>query len=167
MPDVCARPPTLLLAVALLVAIPPATAAEPTLLQPERAFAFSARALDERTIEARFAIADGYYLYRDKLRFRVEPGALSAAPSLPPGKIKQDEFFGKVETYRGLLPVRLDLEKATPGQAVTVVAESQGCADVGVCFPPGIQRLTLTLPQPGSGAGPVVEAAPARKAWFR
>jgi hypothetical protein len=39
--------------------------------------------------------------------------------------------------------------------------------DGGVCFPPGVQKLTLTLPQPGSAAGPVVEAAPARKSWFK
>jgi len=147
--------------------MPPAASGQPGLLEPERAFAFSARALDERTVEARFAIADGYYLYRDKLRFRVDPGALAAAPSLPPGKVKQDEFFGKVETYRGAVPIRLDLDQAAPGQAVTVIAESQGCADLGVCYPPGTQKVVLTLPLPGTGAGPVVEAAPSRKTWFK
>jgi thiol:disulfide interchange protein DsbD len=165
-PDGGPRRRSLLLAGALLVAMPPAASGQPGLLEPERAFAFSARALDERTVEARFAIADGYYLYRDKLRFRVDPGALAAAPSLPPGKVKQDEF-GKVETYRGALPIRLDLEKSAAGQTVTVMAESQGCADLGVCYPPGVQKVVLTLPQPGTGAGPVVEAAPLRKSWFK
>ncbi len=31
------------------------------LLEPEKAFAMSARALDGRAVEVRFAIADGYY----------------------------------------------------------------------------------------------------------
>ena len=46
---------------------------EPKLLPPEQAFRLSARALDPATIEARFDVADGYYLYRDKLRFTIEP----------------------------------------------------------------------------------------------
>ena len=156
------------LALALLLAVWPAAApAQVKLLENERAFAFAGRGLDDRTVEARFVVADGYYLYRDKLRFSLDGAVLAAAPALPPGKLKDDEFFGKVETYRGMVLVKLPLDAGAPGRPVTIRAESQGCADVGVCFPPGIQRLTLTLPQPGSGAGPVVEAAPARKAWFR
>ncbi|HEX2333393.1 MAG TPA: protein-disulfide reductase DsbD domain-containing protein, partial [Burkholderiales bacterium] len=38
------------------------------LLEPEKAFRFSARAL-EGAVEVQFAIADGYYMYRDKFRF--------------------------------------------------------------------------------------------------
>ena len=34
------------------------------LLEPEKAFRFSARVLDG-AVEVRFAIAEGYYLYRD------------------------------------------------------------------------------------------------------
>src|SRR6195256_7023419 len=77
-------------------------------LAPEKAFRFSARALDPHTVEARFTIADGYYLYRDKLHFAVEPAASGlTVPSLPNGKIKEDQFFGRVETYRGNLIVTL------------------------------------------------------------
>ena len=59
-------------------------------------------------------IADGYYLYRDRLKFAVDPGALGAG-TLPPGKVKEDQFFGKVETYRNQLIVKLPLEVAAPG----------------------------------------------------
>ena len=52
------------------------SAQQPKLLEPERAFAFSVQAIDENTVEARFAIANGYYLYREKLKFAVEPVAL-------------------------------------------------------------------------------------------
>jgi thiol:disulfide interchange protein DsbD len=145
---------------------PVAAAAQPDLLPAERAFAFSVRALDERTLEARFAIARGYYLYREKLKLRVEPGALAAAPVLPAGQMKDDEFFGRVETYRSQVTVRLTLDRPAPGERVTVHAESQGCADVGVCYPPQIQNVVLTLPAAGSGAGPAVDATPPRKSWF-
>ncbi len=151
-------------AAVLLVVVAPAVAQEPKLLPNERAFAFSARGVDERTVEARFLIADGYYLYREKLRFTAEPEPLGAA-TLPPGKVKEDAFFGKVETYRNQLVVKLPLQAAAPGRTVTVLAESQGCADLGVCYPPQLQKVTLTLPLAGGRPGPSVEAAP-RKSWL-
>ena len=48
-------------------------AAEPELLEPEKAFRFSARLQDPRTIEVTYRIAPGYYLYRDKFRFSAVP----------------------------------------------------------------------------------------------
>ena len=143
----------------------PVAALEPTLLPNERAFAFSARGVDERTVEARFVIAEGYYLYRDRLKFTVDTGALGG-PTLPPGKLKEDQFFGKVETYRNQLVVKLPLNAAAPGRAVTVNAESQGCADLGVCYPPQVQKVTLTLPAAGGRPGMPVEAAPPKKSWL-
>jgi thiol:disulfide interchange protein DsbD len=145
-----------------------ARAADVNLLPPEQAFRFSARALDDRTLEARFAIADGYYLYRDKLKFAVSPeSAVLGSPNLPAGKIKTDEFFGKVETYRGTLVVKLPLSGVDAGQSVVLAADSQGCADAGVCYPPTRQKLTLALPKPGAGPGALVEATPPRKSWFK
>ena len=141
-------------------------AAGPKLLEPERAFAFSVQALDEKTVEARFAIANGYYLYREKLHFSVEPSTLAAEPSLPAGKIKDDEFFGRVETYRGQLAVKLALQQPAPGSRLVVRAESQGCADAGVCYPPQVQNVTVTLPLPGRPPAAPVAATPTRKSWF-
>lgn len=141
-------------------------AAGPKLLEPERAFAFSVQALDDKTVEARFTIASGYYLYREKLHFSVEAATLASAPSLPSGVIKDDEFFGKVETYRGQLAVRLALQQQAPGSKVVVRAESQGCADAGVCYPPQAQNVTVTLPLPGMRPEAPVAATPTRKSWF-
>ena len=42
------------------------------LLEPEQAFRFSARAIDSSHIEARWQIADGYYMYRDKFVFALD-----------------------------------------------------------------------------------------------
>jgi thiol:disulfide interchange protein DsbD len=162
-----ARAPVPTLALALLLAVWPAAApAQVKLLEPERAFAFAGRGLDDRTVEARFVVADGYYLYRDKLRFTLDGAVLATAPTLPPGKVKDDEFFGKVETYRGMVLVKLPLDAAAPGRPVTIRAESQGCADVGVCYPPQVQQITVTLPLAGGKPGVPVEAAPEKKRWF-
>lgn len=136
----------------------------PKLLPPEQAFRLSARVLDPKTIEARFAVADGYYLYRDKMQFRTEP--VESGPAvLPPGKPKHDAFFGDVETYRGEVVVRVPLVHAAAGEKITLHADSQGCADVGVCYPPNPQQLTLTVPATGSKPGPFVE--PGAKGWFK
>ncbi|HEY2977799.1 MAG TPA: protein-disulfide reductase DsbD domain-containing protein, partial [Burkholderiaceae bacterium] len=41
-------------------------------LEPEKAFRFAARALDERTVEVSFAVAPGYYLYRERFAVTAE-----------------------------------------------------------------------------------------------
>ena len=145
-----------------------AIAAGAELLPAEQAFRFSARALDGRTLEARFTIADGYYLYRDKFKFVATPdGAVVGAPDLPAGKVKTDEFFGKVETYRGTVVMKLPLSGAVAGQTVVLAADSQGCADIGVCYPPSRQKLTLVLPVQGAGPGALVDATPPKRSWFK
>ena len=137
------------------------------LLPPEQAFRFSARALDANTLEGRFDVADGYYLYRDKLRFALQsaPPAVGSM-ELPAGKRKHDEFFGDVEIYRGAVIVKLPIAGGVPGQRLILVADSQGCADAGVCYPPTRQRVELAVPVAGAGPGPQIAATPPRKGLF-
>jgi thioredoxin:protein disulfide reductase len=143
-------------------------AADAPLLPPEQAFRFSARALDDRLLEMRFTIADGYYLYRDKVKFTAPSGGPElGAVDLPPGKVKHDQFFGNVETYRGTVVVKMPMTGAVAGQSIDVAAESQGCADVGVCYPPTRQKLTLAVPATGKGPGVSVDATPPKKNWFQ
>jgi len=153
-----------LAAAAMLAAALPALA-QVNPLPPDKAFRFSARLVDAQTVEARFMIAEGYYLYRDKIHFAIEPAAAGlTVPRLPEGKFKEDQFFGRVETYRGDVVVNLAVKDPKPGQQIVIAAESQGCADIGICYPPTVQRVTLALP-----AGSVVPDAPGdppRKRWF-
>jgi thiol:disulfide interchange protein DsbD len=133
-------------------------------LPPDRAFRFSARLVGPQTVEARFSIADGYYLYRDKIHFAAEPATGLSVPVLPRGAVKEDPFFGHVETYRGSIVVNLSLMDARPGQQVVIAAESQGCADIGLCYPPTIQRVTIPIPEASSV--PASSGESAKKAWF-
>ena len=134
-----------------------AHSAEPELLEPEKAFQFSARLTGARSIEVNYRIAPGYYLYRDKLRFSAAPAeAKLGQPQLPPGTLKRDEFFGEMETYRGNLAIGLPFELDADGVPVlTLTAFSQGCADVGVCYVPQEQKAELKLAAyaPGAGGG--------------
>jgi thiol:disulfide interchange protein DsbD len=127
-----------------VVALFPVAHAE-EFLDPEVAFRFSARALDANTLEARWQIADGYYMYRDKFRFEVS-GATLGAPALPAGKVKDDENFGRVETYRQDVRIALPIQRAADTASVTLKAVSQGCADAGLCYTPQTESVTLRLP---------------------
>lgn len=156
-----------LAALALATLASAVSAAGPKLLPAEEAFRLSARALDARTVEIRYDVADGYYLYRDKLRFVVEPAPIGAlAPVLPSGKLHEDPFFGTSTIYRGPAVIRLPITAAKPGDRITLVADSQGCADAGVCYPPHRQTLQIVLPNAGAPPGPPVEAAPRKKSYF-
>ena len=137
------------------------------LLEPEKAFRFSARLVDTNQVEVRYEIAPGYYMYRDKFKFGAEPASIALdASRLPPGKIRKDEFFGEVQIYRGDLRFVLPLTVAGPSVArFTLKAQSQGCADIGVCYPPQEQNVEIKLTALASGASdaglsPFLQPAP-------
>jgi len=133
----------------LLALAVPAGASGQDLLEPDQAFRFSARVLGSDALEVRYQVAPGYYMYRDKFKFAIEPAEVQlGTPELPPGKLRKDEFFGEVETYRGEVRIRLPMKSAGVG-AATLVATSQGCADVGVCYVPHEQTARLTLAAAG------------------
>jgi len=134
---------TMLLSLSLLAA----TAVAQDLLDPEVAFKATARLVKPGAIEVRYETAPGYYLYRDRLAFAVAPPeAHLGKHKLPGGKIKQDEFFGKSVIYRNVTIVRLPVS-APPGVALTLTADLQGCADIGVCYPPVRRSFSLATPQ--------------------
>ena len=116
------------------------------LLEPEKAFRFSARALDASTVQVAFAIAEGYYMYRERFKFALEDsaGARLGTPDLPHGARHKDEFFGEVETYRKHVRIRVPVEGAG-GKSVKLAVTSQGCADVGVCYVPMESKASIQL----------------------
>ncbi len=142
-----------------------ASAAAPEdLLEPERAFRFSARALDAHTLELRYAIADGYYMYRDKFRFAVrDADAKLGDAAFPPAKLKQDPFFGAVETYRGNIAIKVPVQG--DWQVLALEAVSQGCADIGVCYPPLTQNARVELA--GMSVAPAATTVPSLQEFGR
>lgn len=135
----------LALLAASLSAATESAATDETLLDPEQAYRLEVRAIDKSLLEARWRIADGYYLYRKKFGFATKPDTLKTGePIYPPGKIKDDEFFGKVETYRNEVAIRVPLPPDMPEKFALAVT-SQGCSDLGVCFPPQTQQVDVDL----------------------
>jgi thiol:disulfide interchange protein DsbD len=134
-----------------------ALAAEEEFLQPERAFQFSARALDPRSVEVIFDVAPGYYMYREAFRVVADKASLGT-PQIPKGEVKYDENFQKdVETYRETVRIRVPVEQA--GQTFRLEVTSQGCADKGLCYPPMQSAAEVSLA--GFGGDGSIRVVPA------
>lgn len=125
----------------------------------------STRALDRQTVEVRFEIADGYYMYRDPFKFETDSGKLLADTELPPGVRKKDEFFGETETYRRevLRRVPLTADDVERGR-VKLKVTSQGCSDTGVCYVPLEQIVAVRLP--GSASSDSYVPFTQVRGWF-
>ncbi len=132
------------------------------LLPPERAFALSASRSGD-VVRLDWAIADGYYLYRDRISIRTEPPA-DIRPELPPGQLKHDPFFGETPVWRQAVEGEVRLPADTPSPVQLVITQ-QGCADAGVCYPPQTIRLSLAADgrtvSAGSPAAGFLSAPPA------
>jgi len=124
-----------------------AFAQQDELLPPEQAFKLQAW-VNNNNVVAEYTIAPGYYMYRDAFQFTNETeGVIFGEPGVPDGKIKNDEFFGEVEIYRDKVAITLPLEfenNSNP-QVIAIKTAGQGCADIGVCYPPLYQTLTMNL----------------------
>ncbi len=133
----------------LLAAVPLAYGANSDdLLPAEQAYKLSAEFKNPQTLSVRWDIADGYYLYRKRFDFKSDTPDVQLGPAVfPAGKFKTDEFFGKMEIYRDQVVIDIPIERTGPGAATfRLTTVSQGCADIGVCYPPQTQTVTLTLP---------------------
>ncbi len=112
-------------------------------LEPDKAFSAHISKDSERW-QVKFEIADGYYLYRDKLTVNWVSAAAgqSLVFNAPRGQLKFDSNLNKeVEILEGQVLVGLLFQGGQP-QAVSV--SYQGCAQAGLCYPPIEQVLSLT-----------------------
>lgn len=101
---------------------------------------------DAQTIRLHWSIEPGYYLYRHQFKFSTTAaGVTLGAAKIPPGEKHHDEFFGDVETYRNQVSVSIPVTAPAGTQAIALRVKYQGCADVGVCYPPQIRNITASL----------------------
>jgi len=119
------------------------------LLEPEQAFRLRTAFSNPTTLVAELIPANGYYLYRNRIRFAVKNsnGVAIQAVRLPGGKLKNDPTFGNTETYEQPVQAEISLERAPQASSFTLLASYQGCHEkTGVCYPPVTTELKLSLP---------------------
>jgi thioredoxin:protein disulfide reductase len=118
-------------------------------LHPDVAYVLTTEVRDAKSITVQWSIADGYYLYRDKFKFALEnaPGITLGGIELPRGKVKEDQFFGRVEVFYDQVETTITLQRTTndPTEIMLDVGY-QGCADAGLCYPPITKTVPLLLP---------------------
>ena len=118
------------------------------LLSADQVFQVEGRAAGPHHLEVLFRIADGNYLYRDKLKFEIHPPEIQPGDfQLPAGQPKEDPVFGRIEIYRQSLQVRIPISRPfQETREITLTVQYQGCSDRGFCYPPKRKKINLTLP---------------------
>ncbi|HYM27534.1 MAG TPA: protein-disulfide reductase DsbD, partial [Steroidobacteraceae bacterium] len=170
----------LLVSAALLAQSPPTPAPQPQggigaildkakkgddFLPPDQAFRFAALADGSDRVRLTWQIADGYYLYRARIKVATTSRqAQLGTPQFPPGQVKNDEYFGRQEVYHHELNATVPVARAAAGALeLPLQVTYQGCADAGLCYPPITKSVSLTLSggkaAAGGGAGPTGTAA--------
>jgi thiol:disulfide interchange protein DsbD len=122
------------------------------ILKPEEAYKYNISAVgDEITVHWR--IEPEHYLYKKRMGYAslTETVELGAA-DLPPGIPHFDEFFGEMEIYRDEAIIRIPVKQRAPGVTqLNLELRSQGCADIGLCYPPQVWTTTVALDIPPTG----------------
>lgn len=118
----------------------PACFGQARLLPPDQAFHVAARQTGAQTVELVYSMEPGYYLYKDRFSFKTDSAKVKVvAVDMASPKRKHDlaldkvvEYFDEAVTVKVTLQVPAIASK-TSFQLITV---AQGCAQVGVCYPP-------------------------------
>ena len=132
---------------------------EAQLLPVDEAFKVSATGVSGEEVLLSWQIADGYLLYQNKFKLQSQTEGIELGKTdFPKGKIKHDEVFGEVEIYRQAVSLRVPLVNLTKKSALKLSVKYQGCADIGVCYPPQNKVLEVNLPiDPQPKSDPLAE----------
>lgn len=137
------------------------------ILAPEDAFKVSAGSSDGNRLQVMWTIADGTYLYEDKVQLDLAGDGVQLGeyalpqPDIKKDSIKPDGTIGDVAVYHRLIDLDIPLARSnTDATTVKLTAKYQGCADRGICYPPQQQVFEIDLP-PAAGATALTAAASA------
>ncbi|MBC7756681.1 MAG: protein-disulfide reductase DsbD [Bdellovibrio sp.] len=111
-------------------------------LSPDKAFKLVITQ-DKYTLVANFTVEPGYYLYKNRIKFTLQPNE-DYEVSLPNGQIKEDKNFGKMEVYhhdfKGVIYLKRIIKPT-----ITVKAVYQGCSEKGLCYAPQTKTIDIAL----------------------
>jgi thiol:disulfide interchange protein DsbD len=126
---------------------------EADLLRPEEAFRYEVSA-DADALTVALDIADGYYLYRKRFAFEsLTDGVTLGEPAFPEGELHEDEFFGESVIFRDRADIRIPYSRSGGADAAAELRfKMQGCADIGLCYPPQTLTAAVELPAPAAAS---------------
>lgn len=117
-------------------------------LPPDEAFRFGAGMERADSVALTWVIAEGYYLYKDRISITSDTANVQIGkPLLPKGDPKHDEYFGDTEVYHEILEASLPIARAAGSTgSLTLNVTYQGCAEGGLCYNPITKTVALELP---------------------
>jgi thiol:disulfide interchange protein DsbD len=119
--------------ISALVSLGGSGTAEP--LEPEQAFR-PALVLQKHTLMVHWDIAKDYHLYRDRIKVGLtDTQATISGADIGKGTVVDDPTLGKTAVFYNNLDIKLNVNPNGAPSAVVVVG-FQGCADIGLCYPP-------------------------------
>jgi thiol:disulfide interchange protein DsbD len=135
---------SILLYLTLLVGL--AYAQDDDVLHPEEAYRYAIADTGD-AFEIDWVVEDGYYLYRSKMSYASGSDSIVLGDyQLPEGQHHEDEFFGVQPVYRDRFYVSIPYEVIGDApETAELIIKSQGCADIGLCYPPQTWKETIRL----------------------
>lgn len=124
------------------------------LIPAEEAFKFSAEVASGDKLKLSWKVADGTYLYQEKIKLSLKPidDVALGEIKLPKAKIKHnsirpDGTEGDVAVYDKDFAIEVPLKRGkADALSITLNAAYQGCAEIGICYPPQKSSISLDLP---------------------
>ncbi|MBS4052884.1 MAG: protein-disulfide reductase DsbD [Methylomonas sp.] len=117
------------------------------ILPPDQVFKLTAVGHSRQQLELEWQIEPGYHLYRDKTKVESESAEIRiGALQMPEGAVEHDAVFGDTSVYRDRLKLTVPIVNPNGLPRVELSVKYQGCADVGVCYPPQKKRIGVALP---------------------
>jgi thiol:disulfide interchange protein len=118
------------------------------LLAVTDAYKLSTDASTPGVLKLHWVIAQDYYLYRGRMKFKAGDGVTLGEAQLPNGEKHHDEYLGDVETYHHAIDAAVPYTVAPGTQRLKLSVQYQGCHEVDpkICYPPHSEQLDLPLP---------------------
>ncbi len=133
------------------------------ILDPDDAFQISHESLPGQ-FKVNWVIAEGHYLYRDKIEITTDEADLvSKSLIIPKGEAKNDPVFNKVlYVFHNFTDATLPYYYTNSGdKEVTFKVKYQGCSEIsGICYPPQTRKFTVNIsPITAAQAATIAESA--------
>ena len=119
------------------------------ILEVDDAFKLST-AIEGNRFIARWEIAEGHYLYQDKMDIAPSDENIETFPlQLPPGEEKQDPIFNKLlYVYHDSAEIALPIANTNGVKDTVFKVKYQGCSEIsGICYPPQSREISVRLPE--------------------
>jgi thioredoxin:protein disulfide reductase len=123
------------------------TSAVPRVLPVDQAFSYQISSTTTNQFEVNWKVTPGHYLYHDKISVKsLDPQIHLTTRYLSQPEEKFDPSFDKTMLIHHK-DVALEgvIDNPTPLQSLKVEIKYQGCADIGVCYPPQTSIETIQL----------------------